>query len=69
MATSSITENLRVNNPKLLEVYAEALEKAETEGVQPRVAPVFETVTDPDEIRNTLLRNIEIWGKTVNENL
>ena len=63
MATSSITETLRVNNPKLLEAYAEALEKSETEGVQPKITPVFETVTDSDEIRNTLLQNIEIWSK------
>ena len=63
MATSSITETLRVNNPKLLEAYAEALEKSETESVQPKVTPVFETVTDSDEIRNTLLQNIEIWSK------
>ena len=34
MATSSITETLRVNNPKLLEAYAEALEKSEIEPIQ-----------------------------------
>jgi hypothetical protein len=63
MATSSITETLRVNNPKLLEAYAEALEKAETEPVSPTPAPVYEEVTDAEGIRDILTRNLANWGK------
>lgn len=63
MATSSITENLRVNNPKLLEVYAEALERTETEPVQQPKERTFVDVTDPGAIRDILKRNIENWGK------
>ena len=63
MATSSITENLRVNNPRLLEVYAEALERMETEPVQKPKERTFADVTDPGTIRDILKRNIENWGK------
>lgn len=63
MATSSITETLRVNNPKMLEAYAEALERAETEPVSPSPAPVYEEVTDEEGIRDILARNLENWGK------
>ena len=64
MPTSSITETLRVNNPKLLEVYAEALEKAETEPVIFTSSPIYKEVSDSDAIRDILLRNIENWGNT-----
>ncbi|WP_044974732.1 hypothetical protein [Ruminococcus sp. HUN007] len=63
MATSSITETLRVNNPKLLEAYAEALEKSESEPVIFASSPIHKEDSDPDAIRDILLRNIENWGK------
>ena len=64
MATSSITETLRVNNPKLLEAYAEALEKSESEPVIFASSTIHKEDSDPDAIRDILLRNIENWGKT-----
>lgn len=36
MATSSIIENIRVNNPRALEEYAKALEELEILPVRPR---------------------------------
>ena len=63
MATSSITDNIRIHNANALEAYADALERAETEPVPEMKVPSYVTVTDPDKIREILLRGIEKWGK------
>lgn len=63
MATSSLFDNIRINNPKFTEAYVEALEKAEREPVHPLPQPSYEEVTDPDAIRDILTRGIENWVK------
>lgn len=63
MATSSITENIRIHNANALEAYADALEKAKNEPVPEKKAPSFTMMTDPEQIRELILRGIEKWGK------
>lgn len=63
MATSSIIENIRINNPKVIEAYVEAVEAAENAPVARQSEPLAKEVTDPDKIREMMLRNIEKWGK------
>lgn len=52
MATSSIIENIRVNNPKVLEEYADFLEASFNEPLKPRTEEQKSAaVTDPERIR------------------
>lgn len=52
MATSSIIENIRVNNPKVLEDYADFLEASLNEPLKPRTEEQKSAVvTDPERIR------------------
>ncbi len=51
MATSSIIENIRVNNPKVLEEYVEAMENS-TKNYKPRTEDQKSgVVTDPERIK------------------
>ena len=63
MATSSIIDNIRINNPKVMEKYAEAMEAAEKEPITPMVKPTARKITDPTEMKTILLRGIEKWGR------
>ena len=63
MATSSIIDNIRINNPKVMEKYAEAMEAAEKEPITPMVKPAARKITDPTEMEAILLRGIEEWGR------
>jgi len=63
MATSTLIDNIVVNNPKLLEDYVAFMEAQENAPVTPRPEPTARYITDPDEMREILLRGIEIWGK------
>lgn len=58
MATSSILENIRVNNPKVLEEYVAAMEKAADSPIkkQERIA---REITDPSELKAIMLRGLE----------
>lgn len=62
MATSSIIDHIRVNNPKVLELYVEALEKAEKEPIVKR-EKIAKEITDPEEMRQIMMRCIEKWGE------
>ena len=63
MATSSIIENISVNNPKVMEQYAEAMEKAEKSTVTRMAEPTAKVVTAPEEMRNLMLQGIKKWSK------
>jgi len=63
MATSSFVEKIRVNNPKVMVDYVAALEAAEKAPVVPLEKPTARRITDPEEMRNIMLRGIEKWGK------
>ena len=52
MATSSIIENIRVNNPKALEEYVAAMEASGKESIKPRTEEQCSgAVTDSKRIR------------------
>ena len=51
MATSSIIENIRVNNPKVIEEFLKAMEESEKEFHLPTDAERSHVVSDPDRIR------------------
>lgn len=63
MATSTMIENIKVNNPMLLEEYVAALEASETAPIAPAQEPVTRRITDSAELRDVMLRGIEKWGK------
>lgn len=63
MAASSITENICVNDPKLLEEYAEMLDKSDSHPFGDYDYPDTEEITDVDEIRQLLLNGIQKWSK------
>ena len=52
MATSSIIENIRVNNPKVIEEFLKAMETSEKEVHIPTAAERSHVVSDPDKIIN-----------------
>ncbi len=62
MATSSIIDHIRINNPKVMEAYVEAVEKAERAPIIPQKKPIAREIADPEEMRAFLLRGIEKWG-------
>ena len=62
MATSSIIDNIRINNPKVLEEYAAAMEAAEGEPIAPLARPTARRITDLAEMNAIILRGIENWG-------
>lgn len=52
MATSSIFENLEINDPKNVEKFADALEASAYEPNKKRSPSIIPLVTDIGEIRN-----------------
>lgn len=63
MATSTLTDRLFVNNPKVLEEWVKAMEKGANEPPVKDDTPIIEEITDPEEIRMVMQRGIEKWGK------
>lgn len=64
MATSSIIDRIRINNPKVMEAYIDALEKAEKEPVIYSPSQTAREVTDPEEMKQIMIRCIENWSKS-----
>ncbi|MDO4797381.1 MAG: hypothetical protein Q4A01_05085 [Coriobacteriales bacterium] len=63
MATSSLIDNIRINNPKVMEEYAAAMEVAEREPIAPLAKPTTaRRITDPAEMKEIMLRGIKNWG-------
>lgn len=52
MATSSITENIRVNNPKVIEEFLDAMEELEKNPHPKTEADKSHVVTDPERIKS-----------------
>ena len=62
MATSSIIENIRVNNPKALEEFASALDAAEN-NYHPRTDEERSgVITDPERIRSIVKKALNKKG-------
>lgn len=65
MATSSIIENIRVNNPQLLVEYTSAMESSAKEPIRPRTEDQRSgVVTDPDRIRKVVEKALARKGVT-----
>jgi len=63
MATSSILEDIRVNNPKAIEAFVEAMEES-AKNYHPRTENEKSTaVTDPERIKLFVQRCLEKRGK------
>ena len=63
MATSSIIENIQINNPKVMEDYISAIERAESAPIETNKTRIAREIRDPDEIKKILERGIEKWGR------
>ena len=63
MATSSIMEKIRVNNPKVIEEYVAAMEASANTSISCRGQNMTKKVSDPAELKKIMLRGIEKWGK------
>ena len=63
MATSTILEKIRVNNPKVIEEYVAAMEASANTPIETRKPTAAKQVTDPAELKKIMLRGIEKWGK------
>ena len=63
MATSSIIENIRVNNPQVLEEYIAFMETSASSPLQPRKDDErSDVVTDSSRIRNFVRKALEKKG-------
>ena len=63
MATSTIVEKIRVNNPKVIEEYVTVMETAANAPIETRKVTAAKQVTDPAELKQIMIRGIEKWGK------
>lgn len=63
MATSSIVEKIRVNNPKVIEDYVEAMEASANVPINRGPQAAARKVTDAAELKDVMLRGLEKWGK------
>ena len=68
MATSTLTDKLFVNNPKVLEEWVKAMEKGANELPVKDDTPIIEEITDPEEIHRMITQHLEKWGKKKDEN-
>ena len=63
MATSSIVETIRVNNPKVIEEYVAAIENSAEAPVTCSKESAAKKITDPKELKKIMLCGIENRGK------
>lgn len=63
MATSSILENIRVNNPKVLEDYVASMEKSANAPIEKKTERIAREITDPKELETIMRQGIERWKK------
>ena len=64
MATSSILENIRVNNPKAVEEYVIAMEDSAKDPVSSGMRRTSSVVTDPSRLKAIVakgLKNKGVW--------
>lgn len=63
MATSSIIDNIRVNNPQVLVDYVDFLEKQAQEPIKKqKIEKNYELLTDPERIMEVVRKNLENRG-------
>ena len=65
MATSSILEDITINNPKVIEAYAHAIEEAGSTSIQPQKKSIARKETDPQVLKELMLKGIEKYFKFV----
>ena len=58
MATSSFMEKIRVNNPKVMEEFAAAMESAASAPVGDRQEKTADEIKDPQELKRLMLMGI-----------
>ncbi len=63
MATSTIVEKIRVNNPKVIEEYAATMEASANTPIEARKTAVAKQATDPAELKQIMMRGVAKWGK------
>ena len=63
MATSSIIENIKVNNPRVIEEYRAAMEKAASEPIKKNDEKKSGVITDPDRTRSFMEKALKRKGK------
>lgn len=59
MATSSILDNIEVNNPKAIEEFVAAMDRSQTH----RTHSEAKLLTDPEQIRDVVKKGIQNWSK------
>ena len=63
MATSSILENIRVNNPKAVEEFVAAMEASAQKSIQEVEVKRSAVVTDPERLRNVVMKGLKNRGQ------
>lgn len=63
MATSTIVEKIRVNNPKVIEELVATMETVAKAPIERRSQSSAKQVTDSAELKRIMMRGIEKWGK------
>jgi len=63
MATSSILENIRVNNPKAVEEFVAAMEASAQKPIREIEVKRSTVVTDPARLRNVVMKGLKNRGQ------
>ena len=63
MATSSILETIRVNNPKAVEEFVAAMEASAEKPIRESALNRSTVVTDPERLRNVVTKGLKNRGK------
>lgn len=62
MATSSILENITVNNPRVIEEFLDAMEKSTDSPQTRRAHSETKFITDPNQIKEIMTKSIRNRG-------
>lgn len=63
MATSSILENIRVNNPKAVEEFVAAMEASAQKPIREMEVKRSAVVTDPDRLKSVVMKGLKNRGQ------
>ena len=63
MATSSILENITVNNPRVIEEFLDAMEKSANSTKTRRAHSETRFITDPNQIKEIMAKGIRNRGQ------
>lgn len=64
MATSSILENIRVNNPKVIEEFVAAMEASAQKPIRSSEIKRSRVVSDPEILRSVVMKGLQNRVKT-----